>query len=116
MAYPNTSNLISPTRKFITDQAGNKLPERATAGRYVALLKKVGKGSKVTEGELRALRITDEFGQLHPQLKKQFGDREISLEVFDQYVKKIKKVCLISKMLKSQTDICQILLKMLLTI
>ena len=91
LAYPNTSNLISPTRKFITDQAGNKLPERATAGRYVALLKKVGKGSKVTEGELRALRITDEFGQLHPQLKKQFGDREISLEVFDQYVKKNQK-------------------------
>ena len=91
LAYPNTSNLISPTRKFITDQAGNKLPERATAGRYVALLKKVGKGSKVTEGELRALRITDEFGRLHPQLKKQFGDREISLEVFDQYVKKNQK-------------------------
>ena len=91
LAYPNTSNLISPTRKFITDQAGDKLPERATAGKYVALLKKVGKGSKVTEGELRALRITDEFGRLHPQLKKQFGDREISLEVFDQYVKKNQK-------------------------
>ena len=91
LAYPNTSNLISPTRKFITDQAGDKLPERATAEKYVALLKKVGKGSKVTEGELRALRITDEFGRLHPQLKKQFGDREISLEVFDQYVKKNQK-------------------------
>ncbi len=91
LAYPNTSGLISPTRKFISEQAGNKLPERATVGKYVALLKKVGKGSKVTEGELRALRITDEFGQLHPQLKKNFGDKEISLEMLDQYIKKNQK-------------------------
>ena len=27
----------------------------------------------------------------HPQLKKAFGDREISLEMFDQYVKKNQK-------------------------
>ena len=88
LAYPNTSGLISPTRKFITEQAGNKLPERATVDRYVALLKKVGKGDKVTEGELRALRLIDEAGLPHPQLKKAFGNREISLEMFDQYVKK----------------------------
>ena len=91
LAYPNTSGLISPTRKFITEQAGNKLPERATVDRYVALLKKVGKGDKVTEGELRALRLIDEAGLPHPQLKKAFGNREISLEMFDQYVKKNQK-------------------------
>ena len=91
LAYPNTSGLISPTRKFITEQAGNKLPERATVDRYIALLKKVGKGDKVTEGELRALRLIDEAGLPHPQLKKAFGNREISLEMFDQYVKKNQK-------------------------
>tara|TARA_R100000544_G_scaffold5722_2_gene2180 strand:+ start:3595 stop:5601 length:2007 start_codon:yes stop_codon:yes gene_type:complete len=88
LAYPNTSGLISPTRKFITDQVGNKLPETASVEKYISLLKKVGRGNKVTEGELRSLRVLDEVGDTHPQLKKQFGSKVISIEEFDQYLKK----------------------------